>query len=104
MGKDKGLSIANISSLTNKIDFLLQASMRSKKLDDFIKKEIPSGEKEWLIDLKSWKLNSKWLLKISDICLKEFDQVFYDCGDELLDLNDSKNYQAFRERILEELM
>ncbi len=104
MGRDKDLSIANISSLTNKVDFLLQVSIKSKKLDNFIKKEIPAGEKDWLVDLKSWKLNSKWLLKISDICLKDFDQVFYDCGDELLDLNDSKNYQAFRERILEELM
>ena len=104
MSRDKDLSIANISSLTNEVEFLLQVSIKSKKLDNFIKKEIPSSEKDWLADLKSWKLNSKWLLKISDICLKEFDQVFYDCGDELLDLNDSKNYQVFRERILEELM
>ena len=104
MGRDKGLSIANISSLTNKVEFLLQVSMKSKRLDNFIKKEIPAGEKNWSIDLKSWKLNSRWLLKVSDICLKDYDQVFYDCGDELLDLNNSKNYQAFRERILEELM
>ena len=104
MVRDKDLSIANISSLTNKVEFLLQVSKKSKRLDNFIKKEIPSGEKNWLIDLKSWKLKSRWLLKISDICLKDYDQVFYDCGDELLDLNDSKNYQAFRERILEEMM
>ena len=104
MRRDNGLSIANISSLTNEVEFLLQVSKKSKRLDNFIKKEIPSGEKNWLIDLKSWKLKSRWLLKISDICLKDYDQVFYDCGDELLDLNDSKNYQVFRERILEELM
>ena len=104
MRRDNGLSIANISSLTNEVEFLLQVSKKSKRLDNFIKKEIPSGEKNWLKDLKSWKLKSRWLLKISDICLKDYDQVFYDCGDELLDLNDSKNYQVFRERILEELM
>lgn len=104
MSRDIDLSIANISSLTNKEEFLLQVSKKSKKLENFIKEEITAGEKDWLADLKSWKLNSKWLLKVSDICLKDFDQVFYDCGDELLDLNDSKNYQVFREKILEELM
>jgi len=101
---DKGLSIANISSLSDKIDFLLQVSKKSKNLDSFIKNNIPAGEKSWLSDLKSWKLNRKWLLKISDICLNDYDQVFFDCGEELLDLNDSKNYQTFREKILEELM
>ena len=104
MAGNNDLSIANISSLTNKVEFLLQVSKKSGKLDNFIKKEIPSGEKNWLVDLKSWKLNRKWLLKVSDICLKDYDQVFFDCGDELLDLNNSRNYQTFREKILEELM
>jgi hypothetical protein len=104
VASDRDLSIANISSLTDKVDFLLQVSKKSRKLDYFIKNNVPTGEKNWLSDLKSWKLNNKWLLKISDICLKDYDQVFFDCGEELLDLNDSKNYQTFRERILEELM
>ena len=104
MASDRDLSIANISSLTDKVDFLLQVSKKSRKLDYFIKNNVPAGEKNWLSDLKSWKLNNKWLLKISDICLKDYDQVFFDCGEELLDLNDSKNYQTFREKILEELM
>ncbi len=104
MASDRDLSIANISSLTDKVDFLLQVSKKSRKLDYFIKNNVPTGEKNWLSDLKSWKLNNKWLLKISDICLKDYDQVFFDCGEELLDLNDSKNYQTFREKILEELM
>jgi len=101
---DGDLSIANISFLTDKVDFLLQVSKKSIKLDHFIKDNIPGGDKNWLSDLKSWKLNNKWLLQISDICLADYDQVFYDCGEELLDLNDSKNYQTFREKILEELM
>ncbi len=104
MTGNNDLSIANISSLTNKVEFLLQVSVKSDKLDKFIKEEIPSGDKNWLADLKSWKLKSKWLLKVSDICLKDYDQVFFDCGDELLDLNDSRNYQTFREKILEELI
>jgi len=101
---DMNLSIANISSLTSKVDFLLQVSKKSRKLDYFIKRNIPASEKSWLSDLKSWKLNRKWLLKVSDICLKDYEQVFFDCGEELLDLNDSKNYQTFREKILEEFM
>lgn len=104
MTADKSLSIANISSLSDKVDFLLQVSRKSKNLDSFIKDNVPPGEKSWLGDLKSWKLNNKWLLEISDICLEDYDQVFFDCGEELLDLNDSKNYQTFRERILEELI
>ena len=104
MARDGDLSIANISSLTDKVDFLLQVSKKSTKLDHFIKDNIPGGDKNWLSDFKSWKLNNKWLLQISDICLADYDQVFYDCGEELLDLNDSKNYQTFREKILEELI
>jgi len=104
VARDGDLSIANISSLTDKMDFLLQVSKKSTKLDSFIKDNIPGGDKNWLSDLKSWKFNNKWLLQISDICLADYDQVFYDCGEELLDLNEAKDYQTFREKILEELM
>jgi len=102
--RDKSLSIANLSCLTQKDEFLLQVSKKSKTLDNFIKRSISASERNWLNDLKSWKLNSRWLLKISDICLKDYDQVFFDCDDELLDLNDSDNYQTFREKIIEELI
>jgi hypothetical protein len=104
MNADKDLSIANISSLSEKAYFLLQVSKKSKDLESFIKDNIPPAEKNWLGDLKSWKLNSKWLLKVSDICLKDYDQVFFDYGEELLDLSDPENYQTFREKILEDLM
>ncbi len=104
MAKNDELSIANLSCLTQKEEFLLQVSKRSKVLKTFVEKEIPDKEKAWLNDLNSWKLKSKWLLKISDICLKDYDQVFFDCGEELLDLNDPNHYQSFREKILEELM
>ncbi len=104
LAKSVELSIANLSCLTQKEEFLLQVSRSSKGLKAFIEIEIPEKEKTWLSDLNSWKLKSKWLLKISDLCLKDYDQVFFDCGEELLDLNDSKHYQSFREKILEELM
>ena len=104
MSDDDKLSIANLSWLSGKNNFLLQTSKKSKKLGDFISNDISADEKTWLIDLKSWELNDKWLLKISDICLKEYEQVFFDFGEELFDLNDSENYQKFREKILEELM
>jgi len=100
---DNFLSIANISSLTDKEDFLLQVSRKSKNLDSFIKNIIPAGERNWLKDLRSWELNRKWLLEVSDVCLKNYDQVFFDCGEELLDLNDPDNYQTFKKQILEEL-
>jgi len=104
MSDDDKLSIANLSWLSKKNNFLLQTSKKSKKLGDFISNDISADEKTWLIDLKSWELNNKWLLKISDICLKEYEQVFFDFGEELFDLNDSENYQKFREKILEELI
>lgn len=103
MAKSIELSIANLSCLSQKEEFLLQVSIKSGALDSFIREEIPAGDKNWLADLKSWKIKIKWLLKISDICLKDYDQVFFDCGEELLDLNDSGNYQTFREKIIEEL-
>ena len=106
MTKSKGeeISIANLSWLTKSDNFLLQISKKSIELTGFIKNDVPDNEKGWLIDLKSWELNNKWMLKISDICLKEYDQVFFDYGEELLDLKNSKNYQQFREKILEELL
>ncbi|MEA2016689.1 MAG: hypothetical protein U9O59_08355 [Actinomycetota bacterium] len=104
MNADRGLSIANISSLTDKEDFLLQVSKKSRNLNTFIKDKIPASERSWLKGLRSWKLDRKWLLKVSDICLKSYDQVFFDCGEELLDLNDSEDYQTFREKILEDLI
>ena len=104
MAKDMDISIANLSCLTQKDEFLLQVSSKSSDITKFIKNEIPARERSWLTDLKSWKIKIKWLLKISELCLNDYDQVFFDCGEELLDLNDSENYQSFREKIIEELM
>jgi hypothetical protein len=104
VAKDMDISIANLSCLTQKDEFLLQVSSKSNNITKFIKSEIPSKERTWLTELKSWKIKIKWLLKISELCLNDYDQVFFDCGEELLDLNDSENYQTFREKIIEELM
>jgi len=104
VAKDMDISIANLSCMTHKDEFLLQVSTKSNNITKFIKSEIPAGERAWLTDLKSWKIKIKWLLKISELCLNDYDQVFFDCGEELLDLNDSGDYQAFREKIIEELM
>jgi len=104
VAKDMDISIANLSCLTQKDEFLLQVSGKSSNITKFIKNEIPTKERTWLTDFKSWKIKIKWLLKISELCLNDYDQVFFDCGEELLDLNDSENYQSFREKIIEELM
>lgn len=104
MTEDMDISIANLSCMTQKDEFLLQVSSKSNKITKFIKSEIPAKERSWLSELKSWKIKIKWLLKISELCLNDYDQVFFDCGEELLDLNDSENYQTFREKIIEELM
>jgi hypothetical protein len=103
MPKGIDLSIANLSCLTQKDEFLLQASTTSREITRFIEEEIPEGQRSWLADLKSWRIKIKWLLKLSELCLENYDQVFFDCGDELLDLNDQENYQTFREKIIEEL-
>jgi hypothetical protein len=103
MLKSNDLKIANLSCLSLKDEFLLQVSSKSNEINKFIEKEIPKKERSWLADLSSWRLKIKWLLKLSELCLKNYDQVFFDCGDELLDLNDSDNYQSFREKIIEEL-
>ena len=104
VAKDMDISISNLSCLTQKDEFLLQVSGKSSNITKFIKNEIPTKERTWLTDFKSWKIKIKWLLKISELCLNDYDQVFFDCGEELLDLNDSENYQSFREKIIEELM
>jgi len=98
------ISIANLSLLNENKNFLIQVSKKSKKLEDFLKKEIPAVDKAWMPELKSWEINKKWLLKVSDICREEYDQVFFDFNEELYDLNDSENYQQFREKIIEDLM
>jgi len=104
MSKGMDLSIANLSCLTQKDEFLLQVSSASREITRFIEEEIPDDQRSWLADLNSWRIKIKWLLKLSELCLDNFDQVFFDCGDELLDLNDAENYQSFREKIIEELM
>ncbi len=104
MPKSSDLKIANLSCLSEKDEFLFQASSGSREINKFIEEEIPDKERSWLADLNSWRLKIKWLLKLSELCLDNYDQVFFDCGDELLDLNDSENYQSFREKIIEELM
>jgi len=103
MLKSNDLKIANLSCLSLKDEFLLQISSKSNEITKFIEKEIPKKEKSWLADLNSWRIKIKWLLKLSELCLNNYDQVFFDCGDELLDLNDPDNYQSFREKIIEEL-
>ena len=104
MSKSINMKIANLSCLSEKNEFLLQVSSISKEITKFIEKEIPKKERSWLTDLNSWRIKIKWLLKLSELCIDNYDQVFFDCGDELLDLNDPKNYQSFREKIIEELM
>jgi hypothetical protein len=94
------LSIANLSQLTEDENFLLQISKKSERLSDFIKNDIPKSEKSWLADLKTWQFSNTWIKSISDICLEEYDQVFFDYGTLLLDLKDPKNYEEFKSKIL----
>jgi hypothetical protein len=96
------LSIANLSQLAENDLFLLQISKKSEKLNGFIKNNIPSKDKNWLSDLKSWELANKWLNDISNICLEEYEQVFFDYGEELLDLKDPQNYKEFKKKILKD--
>ena len=95
------LSIVNISQLTEEENFLLQTSKKSEKLGDFIKNSIPKSDKSWLADLKTWQFSNRWIKNISDICLEEYDQVFFDYGTLLLDLKDPKNYEEFKSKILD---
>lgn len=94
------LSIANLSQLSEQENFLLQVSKKSGQLEKFIKSTIPAYEKEWLSDFKSWEINKKWIKEISDICISEYEQVFFDIGEELFDLKDSSNYQDFKEKFI----
>jgi len=94
------LSIANLSHLTEDENFLLQVSKKSEKLVSFIKAGIPGPDKEWLSDLKSWEIKNKWLKQVSDICISEYEQVFYDMGEELFDLKDTRGLKDFNRRIL----
>ena len=96
------LSIANLSQLAENDLFLLQISKKSEKLNGFIKNNVPSKDKNWLSELKSWELANKWLNDISNICLEEYEQVFFDYGEELLDLKDQQNYKEFKKKILKD--
>jgi len=95
------LSIANLSQLTEDENFLLQVSRKSEKLGDFIKNGIPKSDKSWLADLKTWEFSNRWIKNISDICLEEYEQVFFDYGTLLLDLKDLGNYKEFKMKILD---
>jgi hypothetical protein len=101
MAENSKISIANLSWLSDTSSFLLQTSKKSKALNDYIKENLPKDQRKWLSDLSSWEISIKSILDVSDICLKEYDQVFFDYGDELFDLNDAKNYQRFREKVIE---
>ncbi len=101
MCAEEELSIANLSQLSEEKKFLLQVSSKSERLLNFIKNDIPGTEKEWLADFKSWEMTHNWLKIISDICINEYDQVFFDIGDELYDLKDPQNYQTFKKKILD---
>ena len=97
MTSDFELSIANLSFLSDTSSFLLQTSSKSTKLNDFIKNVIPKKDKAWLGDLKSWEISNLWILKIADLCIEAYDQVFFDHGDEiLLDLKDDKSFRKFK--------
>ncbi len=97
------ISIANLSFLSDSSSFLLQTSIKNTDLNDFIKNSIPKNDKTWISDFKSWEITNKWILEITKICLKAFDQVFFDRGDEiLLDLKDEKSFNRFL-RLVEEI-
>jgi|GEM_PF-625249 len=104
MSKEIELSIANLSNLSKEKYFLLQVSKKSKKLLDFLKNQIPKNDKEWLADFESWKINNKWIKQVSDICISEFDQVFYDFGENLYDLKVEKDYDNFKNLIDKKLL
>jgi len=103
MTKELDFSIANLSYLFEDENFLLQVSKKSDRLNEFIKSSIPGAEKTWLSDFKSWEIRNRWLKSIGDICIEEYDQVFFDMGEDLFDLKDSKNYTEFKKNILDKL-
>ena len=103
MTKELDFSIANLSYLFEDENFLLQVSRKSDKLSEFIKSSVPGAEKAWLSDFKSWEVKNRWLKSIGDICVEEYDQVFFDMGEELFDLKDTKNYKEFKKKVLDKL-
>jgi len=103
MTKELDFSIANLSYLFEDENFLLQVSRKSDKLSEFIKSSVPGAEKAWLSDFKSWEVKNRWLKSIGDICVEEYDQVFFDMGEELFDLKDTKNYKEFKNKVLDKL-
>ncbi len=103
MTKELDFSIANLSYLFEDENFLLQVSRKSDRLSEFIKSSIPGTEKAWLSDFKSWELKNSWLKSIGDICVEEYDQVFFDMGEDLFDLKDSKNYKEYKKKVLNKL-
>ena len=84
MAKNGEVSITNLSWLAESDNFLLQISKKSEELNDFIKNKIPGSERGWLVDLKSWKLGNKWLLKISDIWLNLDKSIFFRSSHNLI--------------------
>ena len=98
MTKELDFSIANLSYLFEDENFLLQVSMKSDRLSEFIRSSVPASEKAWLSDFKSWEIKNTWLKSIGDICIDEYDQVFLIWGEDLFDLKDSKNYEEFKEK------
>ena len=103
MTKELDFSIANLSYLFEDENFLLQVSRKSDKLSEFIKSSVPGAEKAWLSDFKSWEVKNRWLKSIGDICVDEYDQVFFDMGEDLFDLKDTKNYKEFKNKVLDKL-
>jgi hypothetical protein len=103
MTKELEFSIANLSYLFEDENFLLQVSRKSDRLSEFIKSNVPASEKAWLSDFKSWEIKNNWLKSIGNICIDEYDQVFFDMGEDLFDLKDAKNYKDYKEKVLDKL-
>lgn len=99
---DFDLKIANLSFLSDTDSFLLQLSSKNPEVNEFINNKIPKKDKNWLGDLKSWEISNKWIMDIADLCIKFYDQVFFDHGDEyLLDLKEEASYLEFKRKVLE---
>jgi len=99
---DFNLKIANLSFLSDTNKFLLQVSKKDPVLLELITAKIPKKDIFWLGELKSWEISNEWIIEVADICIKAYDQVFFDHGDEfLLDLKEESSYQEFKKRVLE---
>ncbi len=102
MKSDFDLKIANLSFLSDTNKFLLQVSKKDPVLSELITAKIPKKDIFWLGELKSWEISNKWIVEVADVCIKAYDQVFFDHGDEfLLDLKEEGSYQEFKKRFLE---